>query len=137
MPGLEEAAEVVAGVYLGGFAAAKEGLRSGAFQPDQFKVLTRYSGKPLAEAHTAGQPSSTAQCCAGWGGGGGGAGRLAPSGARQPGFPCSQSAPFLRTAGWAPGQLDEEVKRGVWFPVAASKAAILQHVALGGTTDFW
>ena len=40
--------------------------------PQIAELLTQEQGKPLAEAHTAGQQSSTAQCCAGWGGGGGG-----------------------------------------------------------------
>lgn len=30
-------------------------------------------------------------------------------------------------AGWGPGQLEEEVRRGVWFPAAASSAFVLQQ----------
>ena len=32
---------------------------------------------------------------------------------------------FMRHAGWGPGQLEAECERGVWFPAAASPAAVL------------
>lgn len=36
--------QVMRGVYLGGFEAAKAGLESGEFDESNFKCLTRYSG---------------------------------------------------------------------------------------------
>ena len=70
--GLAGAIEVVRGVHLGGFSAAKAGLAAGAYDACQFRVLTRY-------------------------------------------------------AGWGPGQLEDEGRRGVWFPAAASHHLVLRH----------
>ena len=44
-------------------------------------------------------------------------------------FPTVLPPPCLASvaAGWGPGQLEEEVRRGVWFPAAASSSFILQH----------
>ncbi|GAB4822247.1 hypothetical protein N2152v2_009293 [Parachlorella kessleri] len=78
--GLEESAEVFKGVFVGGFPAARRGLASGKYTPDQFKVLTRY-------------------------------------------------------AGWGRGQLEEECRRGVWFPAAASSAFVLQHLSMPSRTQ--
>jgi putative transcriptional regulator len=35
---------------------------------------------------------------------------------------------FARYCGWAPGQLESECERGVWFPVAAAKELSLKQV---------
>lgn len=42
--GMQDAVQVLKGVFIGGFPTAREGLASGRYQPDQFKVLTRYAG---------------------------------------------------------------------------------------------
>ena len=42
---MQESAEVYKGVFVGGFPAARRGLASGKYTPEQFKVLTRYAGK--------------------------------------------------------------------------------------------
>lgn len=44
---------------------------------------------------------------------------------------------FNRYCGWGPGQLEEEVKRGVWFPAAASKSVVLQQASLGSGGELW
>ncbi|CAN0360550.1 unnamed protein product [Ascophyllum nodosum] len=34
---------------------------------------------------------------------------------------------FLHLCGWAPGQLESEIERGVWFPAATSANVIMKH----------
>ncbi|PRW32622.1 hypothetical protein C2E21_8337 [Chlorella sorokiniana] len=74
--GLQQSAEVIPGVFLGGFEGAKQGLAEGRYKPEQFKVLTRY-------------------------------------------------------AGWGPGQLAAECRRGVWLSVSANKHAIFRTTLEG------
>ncbi|KAI7841223.1 hypothetical protein COHA_005187 [Chlorella ohadii] len=74
--GLQHSAEVIPGVFLGGFEDAKRGLAEGRYKPEQFKVLTRY-------------------------------------------------------AGWGPGQLAAECRRGVWLCVSANKHAIFRTTLEG------
>ncbi len=44
---LQDSVEVLKGAFIGGFPAARLGLAAGEYQPEQFKVLTRYSGERL------------------------------------------------------------------------------------------
>ncbi|KXZ56964.1 hypothetical protein GPECTOR_1g870 [Gonium pectorale] len=44
---------------------------------------------------------------------------------------------FSAYAGWAPGQLLMECKRGVWFTAAASPRVLLQEVELGQGPAYW
>ncbi|KAL4855729.1 hypothetical protein ACK3TF_003809 [Chlorella vulgaris] len=44
IPGLAATSEIIPGVYLGGFEDAKRGVAEGRFEPEQFKILTRYAG---------------------------------------------------------------------------------------------
>jgi hypothetical protein len=60
------------------------------------------------------------------GGGGGAACAPRPPAPRHP-----RRAP-RRYAGWGPGQLQDECKRGVWFPAAASADLLLSGDAKGG-----
>ncbi|CAM9551339.1 unnamed protein product, partial [Choristocarpus tenellus] len=34
---------------------------------------------------------------------------------------------FLNLCGWAPGQLKEEIDRGIWYAVSASTNIVLKH----------
>jgi hypothetical protein len=53
---------------------------------------------------------------------------------RQPPHLCTACA-CCRYAGWGPGQLESECKRGVWFPAAASADMVLAGEHKGG--DMW
>ncbi|GFR40718.1 hypothetical protein Agub_g1325 [Astrephomene gubernaculifera] len=44
---------------------------------------------------------------------------------------------FNAYAGWAPGQLEAECRRGVWFPAAASPRLLLEPVAPGQGAAYW
>lgn len=44
---------------------------------------------------------------------------------------------FCRYAGWAPGQLESECERGVWFTAAASKDMILHPSCLENGQRHW
>ncbi|KAG2482630.1 hypothetical protein HYH03_018438 [Edaphochlamys debaryana] len=44
---------------------------------------------------------------------------------------------FSAYAGWAPGQLDMECKRGVWFTAAGSPKLLLQDVEVGQGPKYW
>jgi len=73
---LDGAREVMQGVYIDGVDEARQGIRAGRFDRQDFKCIVGYCG-------------------------------------------------------WAPGQLDREVKSGVWFTAAASRDVALQHVENG------
>lgn len=44
---------------------------------------------------------------------------------------------LTRYCGWGPGQLEDEVKRGVWFAAAASRSVVLQQASLGRGGELW
>lgn len=44
---------------------------------------------------------------------------------------------IVSQAGWGPGQLEDEVARGVWFPAAASSHVMLQPMAMGSGQELW
>ncbi len=51
--------------------------------------------------------------------------------------PLADARWFNAYAGWAPGQLLMEAKRGVWFTAAASPKVILQDVEPGEGPQYW
>eukprot|EP00899_Mesostigma_viride_P011503 jgi/Mesvir1/20353/Mv19939-RA.1 len=69
---LEEAVQIIPGVSIGGFGAARRCVREGIHGPEEFRIFNRY-------------------------------------------------------AGWGPGQLEREIKAGVWHSAACSPSLILRE----------